>query len=405
MTVTNLDYLYNPNAAKKFFDKNYFIDKPLSFSVIENGTILPHKSVIIPGKKHFGLGGIVDGNGKYIKGSSLHYGVGGAYTPPQESIQRKSETVIYLGMFYRIWGHDLTDNIRRVWFLQSETFKHDFKDCPLVYIPYEDGRLTVERQLNLKRLLEILGVDVDALQPITQPTRFDKIILPDGAFLSPHWSLKGFFAEYRETIDRVRDFALKHRVPTSAKKIYFFYGRKNQMGEERLADYFKSKGYAIVRPENLSLDEQLNILINCESFASTLGSCSHNSVFLREGTEVIIIPRSTNYPAGYTYQATLDKMNNVNEIYIDSSLSIYETLFGPYCFIISEQLKKFFGDKFDGYADDDFKIFSEYAKASVKHGFKVNETAMPSYKSTYQGFLGQLKGREDLMKAYGMNVS
>lgn len=390
--MTNLDYLYNPNAAKKFFDKNYFIDKPLSFSVIENGTILPHKSVIIPGKKHFGLGGIVDGNGKYIKGSSLHYGVGGAYTPPQESIQRKSETVIYLGMFYRIWGHDLTDNIRRVWFLQSETFKHDFKDCPLVYIPYEDGRLTVERQLNLKRLLEILGVDVDALQPITQPTRFDKIILPDGAFLSPHWSLKGFFAEYRETIDRVRDFALKHRVPTSAKKIYFFYGRKNQMGEERLADYFKSKGYAIVRPELLTLDEQLNLLINCESLASTVGSCAHNSLFLRDGTETILIPRAANTFA--YYQEIINQIHPLNVNYVDSSLSVLSrgTVYGKFCFIISAQLKRFFGDVFAGYADDDFKTFLQYVKAfTSRKGFAVNPNAQDYYEPILSDFMAQLQ--------------
>ena len=80
--MVNINYLYNPNAAKKYFEKNYFIDKKLGFSVIENGTILPHKSVIIPGKYHFGLGGIVDSAGNFINDSSVHYGTGGVYTPP-----------------------------------------------------------------------------------------------------------------------------------------------------------------------------------------------------------------------------------------------------------------------------------------------------------------------------------
>ena len=44
--MVNLDYLYNPAAAKKYFDKNYFIDKKLGFSVIENGMILPYKKTV-----------------------------------------------------------------------------------------------------------------------------------------------------------------------------------------------------------------------------------------------------------------------------------------------------------------------------------------------------------------------
>jgi len=128
-------------------------------------------------------------------------------------------------------------------------------------------------------LLEILGVDVGKIRPITQPTRFDKIILFDRSFSASY-----FTKEYRETMDIVRNFALKNQTPTASKKIYYFYGR-NQVGEERLAEYFKSKGYEIVLPEKLTLDEQLNLLINCESFAYTVGSCAHNSGFLHDKTE------------------------------------------------------------------------------------------------------------------------
>ena len=78
--MVNLDYLFNSDAVKKiFFDRNYFSDKKLSFSIIENGMILPHK-LNIPGIKNGG--GIVDGNGEYIKSSFWHYGFGQAYIPP-----------------------------------------------------------------------------------------------------------------------------------------------------------------------------------------------------------------------------------------------------------------------------------------------------------------------------------
>ena len=42
--MINLDYLYNPDAAKNILNKNYFVDKKLGFKIIEKGTILPHRN-------------------------------------------------------------------------------------------------------------------------------------------------------------------------------------------------------------------------------------------------------------------------------------------------------------------------------------------------------------------------
>ena len=384
--MTNLDYLYNPEAAKDAFSESYFIDKKLGFQVIENGMILPHKSVNIPG--HFGLGGIADSDGNFIESSSLHYGTGGTYTPPPKSIKHSSETVIYLAFFYRVWGHDLTDNIRRIWFLKSE-FMKQFKNCPIVYIPYYDGTFTIDKQPSLKRLLEILEIDVDKLQPITQPTQFDKIILPDGSFLSPNNPVKGYTAEYQEMIDRVRDFALKNRTPTSIKKIYFFNGRKG-MGEERIAEYFKSKGYEIIRPETLPLDEQLNLMINAKSLGSIGCSAAHNSLFMREDSEMIFIPRAAS-KFGY-YQEILNQVRPLNVNYVDSSLSVFSEGIaqGNHCYIVSEQLKRFFGDKFSGYEDDDFKIFVEHFKISARRCLPLNPEAEEYYGSILPDFIRAL---------------
>ena len=244
------------------------------------------------------------------------------------------------------------------------------------------------------RLLAVLEVDVNRLQPIYHPTQFENVILPDSSYASVK-----FAEEYRETIERVRAFATKHQTPTSSKKVYYFYGRA-QTGEERLAEYFKAKGYEIVSPEKLTVDEQLNLMINAESFASTLGSCSHNALFLRDGTEVINIPRAANRFTGY--QQMIEQLRPLNNVYVDSSLSIFETFNGPYCFIISEQLKKFFGEEFSGYDEDDSKTFLAYVGNSMRQGFKLNEKAMPYYAPIYGKFYEQLKQHADLAKAYGI---
>lgn len=241
-----------------------------------------------------------------------------------------------------------------------------------------------------------MEVDVDRLHPITQPTQFDKIILPDESISINNSDGKNYFTEkYRETIDRVRHFAMKNRTPTPFRKIYYFHARK-QFGEERIAKYFMSKGYAITLPEFLTTDDQLNLLINADVFASTVGSCSHNSVFLRDNAEAIFIPRSA---ARIPIQPEIDQVHPVNATYVDSSFSVFNGAYNWFCFVISGQLKRFFGDTFDGYTDADFKIFLQYFKSSVDNGRDFNPKEVQGYGSALEDFLTQLKTHEDLITA------
>ena len=298
-------------------------------------------------------------------------------------------------MFHSTWGHVITDNIRRLWFLKSD-FMNQFKNCPLVYLLCTKREVfTLESYKNFRRLLEILEVDVDAFRPITEPKRFDKIILPDESY--DYGS--EFTKEYIEMIDRVKNFAVKNKTPTSCKKIYYFHSARPS--EEHLAKYFGSKGYEIISPEKLTLDEQLNLLINCESFASTIGSSSHNSVFLRDGTETIFIPRgavaSTN-----SYQRTLNAVNSINANYIDSTITLYSLWYSNILYIVSSQLKKFFGDKWNGYEEEDFKNFLQYVKVNIKAGRTANAKAKEYYAPILEEFMAQLKQREDLITAADM---
>ncbi|MBQ6758523.1 MAG: glycosyltransferase family 61 protein [Selenomonadaceae bacterium] len=298
-------------------------------------------------------------------------------------------------MFESVWGHVITDNIRRLWFLKSNAFKQEFKNCPLVYVPlgnvYSDNK-------SFKRLPEILEIDLDTLQPIKQPIQFKQIILPNESYRISGKSM--FTKEYRETIQQIKDFALKNRTPTSCDKIYFYHGLR-QIGEERLAEYFKSKGYEIIPHERrVDFDEELNLLINAKSCASTLGSCAHNSLFLREGTEAIFIPRI--YNLGST-QLILNQVSHLHANYVDSSLSI----FGSdnvrwFCYIISEQLKRFFGDKWNGYEEEDFKTFLQYVKDSMSKGLAINPKAEELYGEVFSDFMAQLKRQKNLITTYNM---
>ena len=258
---------------------------------------------------------------------------------------------------------------------------------------------------NFYRLLNILGVDFKKFIPITEITQFKNIILPDESFFTFEGKPRFFTSEYVEMIDQIRNFAMKNQKSIPFKKVYFFHGQK-QIGENRLANYFQSKGYAIIQPEKLTFEDQLNVLINCESFASTVGSCSHNLIFLKDHSEVILIPRA-QYLTGY--QTALDQLHDLNINYIDSSLSllVFEKPWGgPFFYYISDRLKNFFGDKStEKFNEEDFKTFAEYILLAFQMKRPFNQEAFKYYGDIAKEFMDQLKNQKELLSSYGIKIN
>lgn len=394
--MTNYEGLYNKNFFGDRLYENHFYDKKLHFRIIENGTILPHK--LLNDGWNWGFGGIVDEKNYYIKSSFVTSDAGGAYTPNEE-IAYSPETVIYLGMFFNVWGHCITDNLKRFWFLQSELYKKRLKKYPLVCVPM--NWLKVEP--NFVKVLKILDVDLSQVRTIAKPTKFKNIILPDESFFCDSKTETRFFTnEYNETIERIRNYAQKNFTPLDSKKYYFFHGL-HQFGEERLAKYFESKGYKIIIPGRIDFDTELNVLANCESFASTLGSCAHNMIFMKDNSQAVFIPRSCYLTE---YQNALNQLHDMNITYIDTTLSLFQPRnSGPFCYIISEQLKKFFGDEWTGeYSDEDFVTFLNYVKYSLTKKMKMPEETQKYYAPILPEFKAQLMKKSDLMKKTGMLI-
>lgn len=102
-SMVSLDYLYNPEFLKPYVDENYFNDKKLGFQVIEKGIVLPFK----PHPNYSGtnaLGGIIDSNGTFIKGSHIYdYKIGRGYTPPppnQSNIALKQPFILDISFMF-----------------------------------------------------------------------------------------------------------------------------------------------------------------------------------------------------------------------------------------------------------------------------------------------------------------
>lgn len=276
---------------------------------------------------------------------------------------------------------------------------------------------------NFARLLEILDIDPNQLLPITHPVKFKNVILPDESFflapgnfknVTPH-SIDGtdddfggndgsfFTREYVEIVDIIKNFALKNFSPMNKKNFYFIQG-KNQLGEERIANYFISKDYVAVHPERLPVEVQLNILANCENFASCIGSISHNIIFMNANANVTLIPRRAAF--SNIYQQALNQIHDLNISYVDSAFSLFSKGHqGPYCYIVSEKLREHFGDEIgEKYTSEDFETFLSYVRYAKSQGLNENPEEFKYLGNTFLEFIAQLKSRTDLLEKFGVTL-
>lgn len=356
--MRNVDYLYKKEYYKDEFEKTYFCDKTLEYKKYENAIVLPYK------KSEKGAkigGGVVTSEGDYLLSSGLHNGTNSAYEV--ESPKISEETVIYLGMFVGIWGHHITDHLRRLWFLETEEYKQKYADYKIVYVSYPGFSF----RGNYKEILDIMGFDCTKFVLVTEPTRFESVIIPDESFFTYDGDARYFTKEYRALIHRVRDYGIQHKTPIDFDKAYYTHAKIAtiaEIGEYKLEKFFQEQGYKVIAPEELSFREQLNILVQCKSFAATIGSASHNIMFMKDGAEVILIPRS-NYLTGY--QVAIDEVTDLDIHYIDSSMSVLTDgeapWRGPFYFYVGQELARFFDEIVDlSVRKRDYKEFKRYVR-------------------------------------------
>lgn len=378
MIDTRLLYEQKPITLNK---DECFVKKTLSFRTLKN--------CVIAGQS---FGGVFDEKGEFIDGTGLHAGDKRAVVFDEKKVKVKSDgKVIYLGTFIGVWGHVITDCISRIWFLKK--LRKDFPDHKLCYLSCNGFTFNG----NVKRVYEHLGVNVDELQPVTEWTEYSEIIIPDRCFDSTDGKDRFFTQEYVDLIDEIKSHAVTDNK-LNYKKVFLTYANFKKWkthGEKKLEKFFKEQGFTIIAPEKYTFDEQLSIYQNCECLASTIGSCAHNSVFMKKGASLILIPRG-NYVT--EYQSTLNHVNDLNVTYVDSSLSVFaskqDPWVGPYYYYVSENLLRLFGyDKsyYKNYVKYNFKDFKRYTLSALYHGTITNHQPCDTYEKILTEYLKQLK--------------
>lgn len=181
------------------------------------------------------------------------------------------------------WGHFLTETLARFYSIIVE------KDlpCPLVMInvPFNKHKDISANTENLRyRLLLpfVKKINRDARIRINFNKRFyaKKLYLPRP-------TMYNMFGMYPEHIQTVREFAAPKRKPHNGrkyKKVYVTrtnwakikWNYRTYEGERYIEEELKTLGWTILKPEDLHIGSQINVIENSEIIAGCLGSFFHN---------------------------------------------------------------------------------------------------------------------------------
>ncbi len=342
-------HFINPNDAPniKTAHEKSLLSKELGVCSFQNATIAPHAKA----------GVWLDG--KRLPQTLRHQMPQDKEKPPKPDIFC-DETVIFIGAFVPVWGHEITDNLKHLWFYFDKKFSH-LKNHKFAYVDFIDGKKSSQ---NFWELLKTLELPLSQFLCVEKPTQFAKVLVPDECFLCdlnipacPSLAndnmdvmkfQRRFTKEYLNVLNHFPIISSKKNI----QKVYFsraaFYSQKD-FNEKEIEIFFKNQGFNIIYPEKNTFLENLAILQNCEIFASTDGSIAHNALFCKKAKQIIIL-RKCRYFSTYQCAANIIAQQNNPQteiVYIDAAFSPLANISkswwsGPFFLYVSNNLRHFF---------------------------------------------------------------
>ena len=288
------------------------------------------------------VGCCLDSQGNAVDNMLSDCRVDGTYYDISKA-ETEHKTVIFLGYLIGVFGHAFTDNLRTLWFLDTDVCKRLLEGgAELVYTTSQNKAFSD----TYVRIFEIAGFDISKARLVDHLTKFDKVIVPDSSIASSD-SGRIYCDAYCTILDRIRAYVSAMPVNPEYDKLYFTRSKfplKKESGEENIEDYFRRDGYTIISPEQYPLETQIQMVRSCSCFATTEGSVAHISLLCRPGTRVIIINK-TNYLN--IHQVMINELADLDVTYIQahhSSVHVYDSLWlDPFYLYPTRYLRKYFG--------------------------------------------------------------
>ena len=370
--------------------KSHYSNKKLGYRVVKEGYVLVSRKW----NERFKLeGGIVDSRMCYIPETGYTDTGGCSYEFDSSNVEFGGKC-IFLGTIHPVYGHAITDALKRLWFLNTDLGKKLINDSSVDFVYITSCNVDMP-QWHIK-ILELAGVDVSRIKQIHRTTKYNEIILPDNSLFKENGML-WHSNEYREIIEKIKDNVRSTTCYKSTPALDLYFTRtalkdasKREIGEKSIEKLFKKSGFQVFSPETLPLEEQISLLMKCNKFAATEGSCSHASVFCDSSAEVIILRKVNNVN---WYSAMINDFVGYRTVFVDVNHSVKTNkiapVVGPFYLYVTKDLSRFLG------------INHFYCPLIFRPSYLVYLYSGPIKKKYYQirTFL-RLRGRYLALKSY-----
>lgn len=338
-----LDYINQEmyEETKKESSIHRKLDVELGKEILSEAYILPNFEPWKDGKCY---GGIVDADGNFKMSSAWHEGARcDAYDFDRNSVDYLDMTIVYMGILSSCWGHAITDNLKKLWYLKTDECSRYVSDgAKVVYLTIGNS----EMPQYVHELLELAGAKLCDMTKMSSITKVKTIILPDNSFVADNGQ-RYFTETYRNTINEIKSRIRYNQ--SKIDKIYFTRTKVNDWrdyGEAEIEEVFRKKGYTIISPEQHGVGEQISMMMSCRHFAATEGSVSHNVVFCEPGTEVTIIRKVNDVNK---YQMAVNEVADVDVTYVDAHNSVRASKKapwgGPFFMCINRNIERYCGQQ------------------------------------------------------------
>ena len=240
--------------------------------------------------------GVVSSDGFFVEHSAVHEGLENGKVEIAAKVDNMDCEAIFIGSLMSVYGHCITDNIKKIWYLNTPEARTLLdRGAMVIYVSAWDDNDLPEYAM---RILELAGVDVSRLKRISKPVRFRTVYVPSNS-MRLHEGTRQWSPEFRAAVAN-----MKSNASFSGEfydKIYFTRTALNDskdFGERRVEKLFESAGFKVLSPEKLSVDAQILLMSNCSHVICTDGSVAHNAMFCNSETKVTILLKA-DYVNGY----------------------------------------------------------------------------------------------------------
>lgn len=245
---------------------------------------------------HFNLtersfdGGVFDDSGRLIE-SSLHEKGDFKNTPLYtQPVRRLQGTFIYAGLLQNFhFGHFLIESLSRLWPLKN------LKIAGVVFISREQSKTVAPF---VESIFNKLGIN--NYQVCLESTKFESLIIPSQLAMEERGYVMGY--------PQIKDFLSKLVIKTqSFDKVYVSRSslKKDEggfLGEASLERSLEKEGYHIVHPQNLTIDEQLEVYSNAKKIIFADGSAFHLYVLVASSYQDTFVVWRRNKMASFAFQ-------------------------------------------------------------------------------------------------------